>query len=157
MLRFIEDVVNPYIVEKKNRRTSLKSLIRFCDETVLHWQKRGRVSGYPIYLIEPTSTEHHPADELISEVLASFDEAGVHEAWQKALERRSSDPEGAITSAKTLLETVCKHILEDCGSTYGENEDLPKLYHLAAEHLNLAPSQHTEAVFKVFLATAKQS
>jgi len=57
---------------------------------------------------------------LISEALASFDEAGVREAWRKALERRSSDPEGAITSAKTLLETVCKHIIEDGnGAKYG--------------------------------------
>ncbi len=71
--------------------------------------RSGLVSGYPIYRIQSTAPAgSQPADELISETVASFDEAGVHEAWQKALDRRSSDPEGAITAAKTLLETVCK-------------------------------------------------
>ncbi|MFZ8631725.1 abortive phage resistance protein, partial [Klebsiella quasipneumoniae subsp. similipneumoniae] len=54
-----------------------------------------------------------PADEDISDVLKRFDENGVHNVWIKALERRHADPEGAITSARTLLETVCKHILDD--------------------------------------------
>jgi len=105
---------------------------------------------------EPSVRSSHPADELISETIASFDETGVHEAWQKALDRRSSDPEGAITAAKTLLETVCKHIIEDGdGPHYGDNDDLPKLYNLAAEQLNLAPNQHTETVFKSILGNCQ--
>src|SRR6266849_2385614 len=55
-----------------------------------------------------------PADENVSEVLATFDTEQVHQVWARALERRSVDPEGAITSARTLLETVCKHILDEC-------------------------------------------
>ena len=90
-----------------------------------------------------------PADELISETLLSFDESGVHHAWRKALDRRVSDPEGAITAAKTLVETVCKHIIEEAGGTYGDNDDLPKLYATASEHLNLAPGQHSEIVFNM--------
>ncbi len=31
-------------------------------------------------------------------------------------ERRLNDPEGAITAARTLLETVCKHMRDDAGS-----------------------------------------
>ena len=70
--------------------------------------------------------------------------------------RRASDPEGAITAAKTLLETVCKHILDhEPGITYGENDDLPKLYNAAAEILNLAPSQHSEKPFKSILGNCQ--
>jgi predicted RNA-binding Zn ribbon-like protein len=76
-----------------------------------------------------------PADELISAALISFDESGVHHAWTKALGRRGEDPEGALTAAKTLLETVCKHIIDEAGGTYGDNDDLPKLYIAAAECL----------------------
>ena len=47
-----------------------------------------------------------PVDLVVSEVLQSFDTDGVHKVWIKALERRHTDPEGAITSARTLLETV---------------------------------------------------
>lgn len=72
-------------------------------------------------------------------------------AWSKALERRTSDPEGAITSARTLIEAVCKHILDEGKQDYDDGAELPKLYKQAAEFLNLAPSQHTEQVFKQIL------
>lgn len=92
-----------------------------------------------------------PAYAAVSEGLERFDTQGVHAVWQKALERRMADPEGAITVARTLLETVCKHILDECTAPYPDDADLPKLYRLTAERLQLAPSQHTEQVFKQIL------
>lgn len=92
-----------------------------------------------------------PSDTSISDVLAKYDAIGVQSAWTKALKRRLDDPEGAITSARTLLEEVCKHILEDSGRTGSEKWDLPKLYSETSKILNLAPSQHTEDVFKRIL------
>lgn len=92
-----------------------------------------------------------PADKLVSAVLQRFDADHVAAAWQKALERRTVDPEGAITSARTLLESVCKHILDEESTTYNDKDDLPKLYRLTAEKLNIAPSQHTEEVFRQIL------
>lgn len=47
-----------------------------------------------------------PADSTISDMLSSFDTEGVHRAWERALQRRHEDPEGAITAARALLETV---------------------------------------------------
>ena len=96
-----------------------------------------------------------PADKDISGVLASFDAEGVHRAWVKALERRRFDPEGAITSARTLVEAVCKRILDELAKPYGENDDLPKLYHAVAEALALAPSQQTEPTFKAILGSCQ--
>lgn len=114
------------------------------------------ISGYPTYKVaEITATGAQPADELISQVLSSFDENGVHRGWQKALERRVSDPEGAITAAKTLLETVCKHIIDEAGGSYSENDALPKLYAAAASTLRLAPNQHTETIFKSILGNCQ--
>jgi len=92
-----------------------------------------------------------PADEMVSTVLERFDAEHVQAAWAKALQRRTTDSEGAITSARTLIESVCKHILDASGTTYDEKDDLPKLYKHTAELLNLAPSQHTEQVFKQIL------
>jgi len=89
-----------------------------------------------------------PTDE---QLLARLSADSVQAVWQRALERRNADPEGAITSARALLETVCKHILDDLSVAYEDTDDLPRLYRLTAESLNLAPSQHTEKVFKQIL------
>lgn len=77
----------------------------------------------------------------------------ISQAWEKARSRRHDDPEGAITAARTLLESVCKHILDERAIEYGD-ADLPKLYGLTAKELNLAPSQHTEDAFKKILGGA---
>lgn len=93
-----------------------------------------------------------PADPMISEGLKSFDEEGVHSVWSKALERRIADPEGAITASRTLLESVCKHILDNENIAYEKNRiELPELYKLTSKALNIAPNQHTEEVFKQIL------
>jgi hypothetical protein len=83
-----------------------------------------------------------------------LDTKHISETWHKALERRHEDPDGAITAARTLLESVCKHILDECGVEYGDSADLPKLYGLTSKELNLAPSQHTEEAFKKILGGA---
>lgn len=92
-----------------------------------------------------------PGDETISGVLSQFDSEHVHRVWARALERRTDDPEGAITSARTLLETVCKHILDESDGSYDGADDLPKLYRATADQLRLAPSQHSEQIFKQIL------
>lgn len=92
-----------------------------------------------------------PVDAGVSDLLEEFDAANIHAAWSKALDRRDTDPEAAITSARTLLESVCKHILDDLSVSYDDAADLPKLYRLTSEALTIAPSQHTEQIFKQIL------
>jgi hypothetical protein len=96
-------------------------------------------------------SDNSPADALVSDVLTKYDAEHVAEAWRKALDRRSTDAEGAITSARTLLESVCKHVLDEEDIPYNDKDDLPKLYRLTSEKLNIAPSQHTEEVFRQIL------
>nr|WP_247876823.1 abortive infection family protein [Ochrobactrum sp. CM-21-5] len=86
--------------------------------------------------------------------METFDVDGVHAVWTKAITRRNTDPEGAITVARTLLETVTKRILDKSGEAYSDKDDLPKLYASAARILNLAPNQHTEEPIKAILGGA---
>ena len=102
-------------------------------------------------LIEAVEKTGTPADVAIAHGLTVLDSAGVSAAWAKALARRTDDPEGAITSARTLLESVCKYILDSETLEYERDIDLPALYKKVAHSLNLAPSQHTENVFKQIL------
>jgi hypothetical protein len=92
-----------------------------------------------------------PSDEGVTTGLARVDSEYIHQTWMKALERRNTDPEGAITTARTLLEEVCKHILDESGVSYTEKDDLPKLYKLTSEKLNLAPTQETDELIKKIL------
>lgn len=87
-----------------------------------------------------------PLSELIV-----FDEAHIHVLWEKAIERKESDPEAAITSARTLIESVLKYILDDQSIIYNDGADLPVLYKEVAKYLNLAPELHNEGIFKQIL------
>jgi hypothetical protein len=95
-----------------------------------------------------------PVDTVTSDVLQKFDADGVHIVWEKALARRHTDPDGAITSARTLLETVCKRILDEANETYSDKDDLPALYRAVALKLQIAPSQHTKEAFRRILGGA---
>lgn len=93
-----------------------------------------------------------PAAKTIDDVLRKFNSDGIHYAWQKALERKTQDPEGAITISRTILESVCKHILHGKFVEFNEtNIELSDLYRLTAKELNLSPDQHSEKTFKQIL------
>lgn len=83
-------------------------------------------------------------------ILSACTAESVHDAWQKCVERRATDPEGAITSARTMVEATCKIILDRLGEKPANNE-LQKLYKQAAKSLRLAPDQFKEDVFKQIL------
>jgi hypothetical protein len=92
-----------------------------------------------------------PGDVGIAATISAVDSAYIQEYWQKALERRATDPEGAITASRSLLETVCKHILDGENQSYGDSPDLPNLYSQVSKQLKLSPSQHSEQIFKQIL------
>lgn len=92
-----------------------------------------------------------PSDAGITATVQAVSSSFIQESWHKALERRATDAEGAITAARTLLESVCKHILDAESAEYEDSADMPKLYTLTAKQLNLSPSQHTEQLFKQIL------
>lgn len=118
-------------------------------------ERRQIISGAFTPIIEHLEGANRaPIDAVAGDTLASFDADGVHAVWAKALSRRGSDPEGAITVARTLLETVCKRVLDERGIPYGHKDDLPKLYGLAARELNMAPDLHVEEPIKMILGGA---
>lgn len=114
----------------------------------------GKMSGSPFYGVR-SAPRGSPADASISATLAAFDPSQVHARWTVAMERRASEPEGAITLARTLLEDVCKWILDQSGGTWQEADDLPVLYRKLAKVLKLAPDDHTEPVFKQILGSCQ--
>lgn len=123
----------------------IQKLRHYSERDAAIWKGFENVFGY----LE--SSAQSPAANDITQVLQVFDPGHVHSAWQKALARRNADPEAALTSARTLLESTCKHILDGLGVAYNDSADLPDLYATVAKAMNLSPSQHTEQVFKQVL------
>jgi hypothetical protein len=144
----------------------LPDFVRTCRTLDVFWPYiKGRAGTYAdrrhiigtafVPLLDHLEDRHRaPVDAATSETLQTFDSEGVHAVWEKALQRRQADPEGAITIARTLLETVCKRILDDLQTTYTDKQDLPKLYSMTASALNLAPNQHSEEAIKAILGGA---
>lgn len=125
----------------------------FIKRKFAHWAERRSFlwDAFTPLIDELEGRSGVPADDHVSGVLSAFDAENIHAVWQKALDRRKDDPEGAITSARTLLETVCKHILDQAAVQYEDDADLPKLYKTVAGQLNLSPGQHSEEIFKRIL------
>jgi hypothetical protein len=155
------------LLEQADIRDKMPEFVRRCRDLGQFWQfikskfkhyaeRREFIWGSFSALIDYLEgLDRSPASQRISETLQAFDPDSVHVAWQKALDRRVADPEGAITAARTLLESVCKHILDDENVTYPEDADLPKLWALTAQRLNLAPHQHQEKLFKTILGNCQ--
>ena len=146
---------------KGETRTVLPTIISTCGNSDELWAHLAGMDTYAqrdkyiadsfhplLELLELKSTDT-PGD-LISETLSTSSPDHIQEQWEKAVGRRFDDPDGAITAARTLLESTCKTILDESKQSYG-NDDLPKLYGKVAKLLNLAPSQHTEKSFKAIL------
>ncbi|MDX0494107.1 hypothetical protein GOC53_28205 [Sinorhizobium medicae] len=112
-----------------------------------------RMSGSPVYQVK--AAVGSPADSDISKALAAYDPDTIHARWTEALERRDTNPEGAITLARTLLEDVCKWIIVEAGEEYEEKDDLTQLYRKLAKILKLAPDDHTETVFRQILGSCQ--
>lgn len=90
--------------------------------------------------------------DVISDSITKFDCDTVLYMWEKALERRTADPDGAITAARSLIESVCKQILTERDIDYEDSYDLPKLFKTTAKCLNLAPELHNDGIIKQILS-----
>lgn len=117
--------------------------------------RRGHVTKSFIPLLTFLESGGGAADATITDGLDVYDAPAVQAFWAKALDRRATDPDGAVTAASTLLEEVCKHIIEDSGANWEAKWNIPKLYSEAAKVLKLAPSQHQEEVFKTILGNCQ--
>lgn len=140
-----------------SRFSDLQGVWDWIQPKSLPWkERRGLIrEGFQPLISYLESAGDFSDDAAISETLEKIDSESVRNAWQKALARRMTDPEGAITVSKSLIEDVCKHILDDFGADYGGHESLPKLWTMVAERLNLAPGQHQEGVFKAILGNCQ--
>ncbi|MGO8024854.1 abortive infection family protein [Rhizobium leguminosarum] len=152
--RFLQEVTSPLAQSPETQA----DLVAAINDHIRHDGFRltiiRRMSGSPVYEVKAAALGS-PADAAISQALAAYDADTIHARWTEALDRRDTNPEGAITIARTLLEDVCKWIIIEADDEYDEKDDLPQLYKRLAKILKLAPDDHTEIVFKQILGSCQ--
>lgn len=151
------------VLENQNIQKLVPRYIRTCRDLAQFWQfikyeyasyaeRREFIwKSFQPLLEKLELNDSAPSDQIVSGLVQKLDSDHIHRIWQKALDRRISDPEGAITLSRTLLESTCKHILDELEIDYGNSPDINQLYRLVGKALNLSPSQHTEQTFKQIL------
>lgn len=92
-----------------------------------------------------------PHDEGVRAAFEAIDAPHITESWVKALGRVEAQPEGAVLLARTLLDSTLKTVLDDRQIEYSEGADLPSLWKLVRDALDLAPTQYTEKQFRAIL------
>lgn len=79
-----------------------------------------------------------PCDETFKGFFDDVDIPFIKERWEKALERRVCDPDGAVTASGTLLECVYAHILDGFGIDSYEGKDVTDKYNMVKKVLKLS-------------------
>lgn len=124
------------------RRVADKKLVRFKNPDLMWGHLRSVATGPGSWalrrgaaheLIDPVidaliDTTESPTDQLVTGATVRLNADSVRDAWDKAIGRRENDPNGAITMARTMLESTLKTILADRGISYKDSDDLPTLY-----------------------------
>lgn len=105
-------------------------------------------------VLDALAEQPSPVDEPVVVALGRLGSDQVTDAWRRALVRRESDPEAAITAARSMLESVLKTILDDRNVSYDDGLELPKLFKLIQGELGLAPNEQTEAQFRAVLGAS---
>jgi hypothetical protein len=96
------------------------------------------VSGRPIYVGTRITASHNPATALKLSTRTLLDDHAALQDHLDSIQRTiSTDPPATIASAKELVETTYKLILDKRGIAYGNKDDLGDLYKKVAAELSL--------------------
>jgi hypothetical protein len=97
-----------------------------------------RIDGYRV--LSPATTPL----AFLQEHLQTIDSQSITNDWERMLSTAETDPEDAITSARALVESTCKSILDELHIPYEDKWDLGRLYKETAKALQLSPGGYKE-------------
>lgn len=94
---------------------------------------------------------HTPALLDVRAAAERLDWQWVVREWQRARDQVHRDPAGAITAARSMLESVCKHVVRTLDPGSDDEGDLPRVYRRALELLGEEPSPRGEDAMRQIL------
>lgn len=154
-----EDLISDPRIERSLPRfvrtcTTPHQLFRQSQSWGGYTERRQRIAEAFAQTREALCVQEAPGINQVSNALTDLNSEYVFEQWEAALERVPSDPDGAITLARSFLESVFKHVLEDLGEEHSSADTLPGLFRRVARRLDIAPDQQTDPEFRKLLGAA---
>ena len=140
-LQFLCETIHPAV------RPNADEAAKICDVYNEHLKRDGfelvvrtRVSGKPIYTGRDVRIVGGPSISAVRQALAADNMAYVAQQITRMETSVEKDPDLAIGTAKELIETCCKTILEDRGVDIPKMANLPRLVKLTSTELKLSPA-----------------
>lgn len=106
----------------------------------LRYRTGGLVSGG---LAAPTQT--------LAGFIKGRDERSISNEFERAAQKSESEPREAVSAAANILESLCKHYIEEEGLTMPSKQVLTDLWNVVRKDLGFDPSQVADDDLKVVL------
>jgi len=113
---------------------------------VEHMNKCLQIDGYELQLTSGkykliTLGTTGAVTTALSEVTLELNFESVQHDFARALDQVESDPEDAVTSACSTLESICKCLLDEMNEPYPSNQDITGLAQAVENKLDLSPGR----------------
>jgi len=117
-----------------------------CNKVIEYMNARLKGDGYEL---QKVSGKHKlmklgttgAASIALTNAVNQLDFESVQSDFERALTQAEIDPEDAVTSACSTLESLFKCLLDEMGEPYPSNQDVAGLAQTVENNLNLSPSR----------------
>jgi hypothetical protein len=146
-LRFLCESIHPVVRSDVTESERLSQLYNsFLKNDGYQLVEKIRISGKPVFTGRFIGISVSPGISSARETLSGTDVGYVSQQITRMEAAVNQDPELAIGTAKELIETCCKSILDECGVPFAKYDDLPKLVKGTVTHLELTPDDIPDQV-----------
>jgi hypothetical protein len=139
-LRFLCETIHPVVRADVTEAEKLCQLYnQYLRNDGFELVEKTRLSGRPVYTGRYVGHVPTPGVATARAALSGTDPGYVTQQITRMESAVANDPALAIGTAKELVETVCKTILDARGVAFSKSAELPELVKQAAKALDLAP------------------
>jgi len=139
-LRFLSELVHPMVRPDKDE--ALKLVQEFNDQLRLdgwHLVEEEKIAGRPRFISRPLGISGGRAVSRARNVADALDAGWMQKEIERLENAVERDPALAIGTAKDLVESCCKSILQKRGIVVSASAGLPELTKALAKELKLVP------------------
>lgn len=146
LLRFLCETIHPVVRPDVTEAEKLCQLYNtYLQNDGYQLVEKTRMSGKPVFTGRDVGVIGAPGIAAAKQVLSGTDTTYVAQQITRMESSVFNDPDLAIGTAKELVETCCKSILNERGVPVPSNADLPQLVKLTGKELQLTPADIQDA------------